>query len=37
VASRSDWAVEHSRKFRDEVQQRIDQGLGAADRRSACG
>jgi len=26
----SDWAVEHSRKFRDEVQQRIDQGLGAA-------
>ena len=26
----SDWAVGHSRKFRDEVQQRIDQGLGTA-------
>jgi len=26
----SDWAVEHSRKFRDEVRQRIADGLGAS-------
>lgn len=26
----SDWAVAHARRFRDEVQQRIDLGLGAA-------
>jgi benzoyl-CoA reductase subunit B len=27
----SDWAVAHAKSFRDEVLERIDQGLGAAD------
>jgi benzoyl-CoA reductase subunit B len=27
----SDWAVAHARRFRDEIFERIDQGLGAAD------